>query len=51
MDWAMKFQEAKKNWFGKKGISWHVSAVVTKIEENEYQVCINKYRVQHRLRK
>ncbi|KAK6175727.1 hypothetical protein SNE40_014120 [Patella caerulea] len=35
MDWAMKFlptrfREAQQDWFGKKGISWHVSAAVVK---------------------
>ncbi|XP_064648485.1 uncharacterized protein LOC135500764 [Lineus longissimus] len=43
MDWAMKFlpmkfREAQQDWFAKKGISWHVSALVTKTMENEYQI-------------
>lgn len=34
MDWAMKFQQIKyrekqSDWFGKRGISWHVSTVIT----------------------
>ena len=45
MDWAMKwlprsYRETQKEWFGKKGISWHVSACITKVEkeETEFQV-------------
>ncbi|XP_078349911.1 uncharacterized protein LOC144634762 isoform X2 [Oculina patagonica] len=45
MDWAMKwlprsYRETQKEWFGKKGISWHVSACITKApqEETEFQV-------------
>ena len=35
MDWAMKFQcqkyrEKQSEWFGKRGLSWHVSSVVVK---------------------
>ena len=35
MDWAMKFQCQKfrgkqSEWFGKRGLSWHVSSVVLK---------------------
>lgn len=35
MDWAMKFQQLKyrekqSEWFGKRGLSWHVSSVVIK---------------------
>ena len=35
MDWAMKFtqlkyREKQSDWFGKRGLSWHVSSVVTK---------------------
>ena len=37
MDWAMKFlpmhfRETQEEWFGKKGKSWHVSAVLTKAD-------------------
>ena len=40
MDWAMKwlprsYRETQKGWFGKKGISWHVSACITKVEKDE----------------
>ena len=45
MDWPMKwlprsYRETQKEWFGKKGISWHVSACITKVEkdETEFQV-------------
>ncbi|XP_064649503.1 uncharacterized protein LOC135501361 [Lineus longissimus] len=43
MDWAMKFlptkyREAQQDWFGKKGVSWHVSAVITRVEGNEFQI-------------
>lgn len=35
-DWAMKFlpqryRETQSDWYGKRGISWHISVVVTKI--------------------
>ena len=34
MDWAMKFlqlkfREKQANWFGKRGLSWHISTVIT----------------------
>ena len=40
MDWAMKylpqsFRESQQNWFGKQGISWHVTCVVFRKEESE----------------
>ena len=36
-DWAMKFlpqeyRETQADWFGKRGISWHISVVVRKTE-------------------
>ena len=39
MDWAMKFlpmkfRETQGEWFGKKGRSWHVTAVISKPEED-----------------
>ena len=42
MDWAMnflqmKYREKQSDWFGKRGISWHVSTVVSK-PQNEVQV-------------
>ena len=42
MDWAMKwlpqsYRETQKEWFGKKGISWHVSACITKVEKDEIE--------------
>lgn len=43
MDWAMKFlpvcfRETQSEWFGKKGRPWHVSAVITKSEQGEFEV-------------
>ncbi len=39
MDWAMKFlpmkfRETQGEWFGKKGRSWHVTAVITKVKDD-----------------
>ena len=38
MDWAMKFQprkyrEKQCEWFGKRGLSWHVSSVISKHDD------------------
>lgn len=30
VDWAMKFREKQSEWFAKRGISWHVSSVITR---------------------
>ena len=35
MDWAMKFlqikfREKQSEWFGKRGLSWHISTLITK---------------------
>lgn len=44
MDWAMKFlpasfRETQRDWFGKKGKSWHVTVAVTKTSgSNEIEV-------------
>ena len=45
MDWAMKWlprshRETQIEWFGKRGISWHVSACVTRAEDeaSEFEV-------------
>ena len=40
MDWAMKFlpvsyRETQRDWFGKKGKSWHVSVAVKKGDDGE----------------
>ena len=40
MDWAMKFQcqkyrEKQSEWFGKRGLSWHVSSVIQKDRQAE----------------
>jgi hypothetical protein len=39
-DWAMKFQqrryrEKQSNWYGKQGMSWHISSIVSKEIESE----------------
>ena len=41
-DWAMKFQpqklrETQADWFGKREILWHISAVVHKVQSNLQQ--------------
>ena len=43
MDWAMKYlpqryRERMSDFFGKRGKSWHVSAVITKPEEAKFEV-------------
>lgn len=43
MDWAMKFlptsfRETQRDWFGKKGKSWHVTVAVTKGDNDEIEV-------------
>jgi len=43
MDWAMKFlpssfRETQKDWFGKRGKSWHVSVTITKQNDGELEV-------------
>jgi hypothetical protein len=40
MDWAMKFlqlkyREKQSDWFGKRGLSWHVSTVISVDEKSE----------------
>ncbi len=40
MDWAMKFiqtrfREKQSEWFGKRGLSWHVSSVISKNSETK----------------
>ncbi|XP_071161321.1 uncharacterized protein [Mytilus edulis] len=54
MDWAMKFlpvrhREAQSDFFGKKGVSWHVSSVVTlDIEaEPEFKTNFNVHTLVH----
>ena len=41
-DWAMKFlpqkyRETQKDWFGKRGISWHISVVVRRLADGKLQ--------------
>ena len=45
MDWAMKFiptsfGETQRDWFGKKGKSWHLSVAITKAEDGTIGVGI-----------
>ena len=47
MDWAMKFQQMKfrekqSEWFGKRGLSWHISSVIFK-DENSKKVEVQSY--------
>ena len=47
MDWAMKFQQMKfrekqSEWFGKRGLSWHISTVIFK-DENGKDVEVQSY--------
>lgn len=48
MDWAMKFlqlrhREKQSDWYGKRGISWHVSSVVTKDSMSSKTVSVSTY--------
>ncbi|VDI18965.1 Hypothetical predicted protein [Mytilus galloprovincialis] len=43
LDWAMKFlpyqfRETQSDFFGKKGISWHISCLVTQSENEEFDL-------------
>ncbi|CAB3984487.1 Transposon Tf2-6 poly [Paramuricea clavata] len=43
MDWAMKFvqmrhREKQSDWFGKRGMNWHVCSVLSKSETNLLQI-------------
>ena len=48
MDWAMKwlpkrFRETQSEWFGEKGISWHVSACITRTDNTDMEfeeICV-----------
>lgn len=47
MDWAMKFQQIKfrekqSDWFGKRGLSWHISSVVFR-EEKHQEIEVQSY--------
>ena len=40
MDWAMKFQqlryrEKQSDWYAKRGLSWHISTVISKDVEKD----------------
>jgi len=49
MDWAMtflltSFKETQRDWFGKKGKSWHVTVAITKDEANaEIEVIVRVF--------
>ena len=48
MDWAMKwlprsYRETQAEWFGKKGVSWHVSAFITRPDNEEAEFDVNKF--------
>lgn len=43
MDWSMKFlpllfREKQSDWFGQKGLNWHVTVCVLKDYENQLKV-------------
>ena len=43
MDWSIKFlptsfRETQRDWFGKKGKSWHVTVAVTKSNSDNIEV-------------
>ena len=47
MDWAIKFQQMKfrekqSEWFGKRGLSWHISSVIFK-GENSRAIEVQSY--------
>ena len=47
MDWAMKFtqmkyREKQSEWFGKRGMNWHISCVLSKREDEE-QLDVTSY--------
>jgi len=47
MDWAMKFQQMKfrekqSEWFGKRGLSWHISSVIFK-DENSKEIEVQSH--------
>ncbi len=43
MDWAMKFvqiryREKQSDWFGKRGFNWHISSVISKKSDGQYEI-------------
>ena len=43
MDWAMKFvqlryREKQSDWFGKRGLNWHISSVISKKSDGQYEI-------------
>ena len=48
MDWAMKFlqlkyREKQSDWFGKRGLSWHISTVITRDPNLEGRLELRSY--------
>jgi hypothetical protein len=48
MDWAMKFQqlryrEKQSDWFGKRGLSWHISTVISSDVKKEGSLELQSY--------
>ena len=51
-DFAMKFlprrfKEAQMEWFGKRGISWHISHCVRRTSSNEWEVSVYSHLFRH----
>ena len=38
----MKFREKQSDWFGKRGLSWHISSVIFK-DENSKEIEVQSY--------
>ena len=43
MDWAMKFvqlrhREKQSDWFAKRGLNWHISSVISKKNDGQYEI-------------
>ena len=50
-DWAMKFlpqlyRESQQDWFGKRGISWHIAVVFRRVNGSEIQTQVFVHVVQ-----
>ena len=43
LDWAMKFlqlhfREKQNDWYGKRGINWHITSVITRSQSDTIEV-------------